>query len=258
MGLFDTHCHLDREEFKQDLPQIIAEAKSAGVSHMLVPGCSMENWERVEEIASLDKNIYFALGLHPYFTDTHKPAHIHLLKQRLDGRSDKCVAIGECGLDFYHSRNDEALQKQLLTEQILLAKQFNLPLILHCRKAHQDLISILKRHQPLPGGVIHGFTGSEQQAMDFINLGFYIGVGGTITYERAAKTRRTISALPLSSLVLETDSPDMPLFGYQGMNNQPKRTAEVLKSLILLRSEGEQTVANMLFVNSKRLYGICE
>ncbi|MGJ7095063.1 TatD family hydrolase [Vibrio hannami] len=256
--LFDTHCHLDREELSQDIDSVLDEAELSGVSHLLVPGCGVFNWDRVEKLSECQQNIYFALGLHPYFLDKHRDDDIEELERRLKFGKSKCVAIGECGLDFYHSRESELQQKALLISQIKLANAYELPLILHCRKAHQELIKVLKQHPLKNSGVIHGFTGSAHQAQEFIKLGLYIGVGGSITYERANKTRNAIASIPLSSIVLETDAPDMPVSGYQGTPNYPKHIKEILKSLILLRKECEQTVASMVFVNSKRLFRICE
>ncbi|WP_375751156.1 TatD family hydrolase [Vibrio sp. HN007] len=258
MNLFDTHCHLDREELSINIEGVLDSAAEAGVKHILIPGCGAFNWEQVKEISQSRANLYYALGLHPYFIDKHNKNDLSELESRLQKGDPGCVAVGECGLDFFLSRDNEAIQKALLIEQIKLANTFELPLILHNRKAHQDLIKILRQYKPKCSGVIHGFSGSLQQANDFIDLGFYIGVGGTITYERASKTRKTISSIPLSSIVIETDSPDMPLNSYQGIPNHPKRSVDVLKSLNLLRNECEQTVASVVFDNSKRLFRICE
>ncbi|MDV7104699.1 TatD family hydrolase [Vibrio sp. TH_r3] len=256
--LFDTHCHLDRADFCSDdaFAQQLQMAQSVGVDKFLIPGCGAFNWDKIEQLCSTYPDLYFSLGLHPYYIDQHLDQHLILLDAKLSKKHEKCVAIGECGLDFYQTRNDEQLQKHYVVEQIRLANKYQLPLILHSRKSHQDMIKLLKQH-PLEGkGIIHAFTGSYQQALDYINLGFYIGVGGSITYSRAKKTRKTISLLPLESLVLETDSPDMPLNGYQGEKNHPKNLPITLNELILLRSESEQTVAKQVYDNSLLAYNI--
>jgi TatD DNase family protein len=178
-----------------------------------------------------------------------------MLKEQV---TEKCVAVGECGLDFYHGRDNEVFQKQILETQIKLANQCGLPVLLHCRKAHQDLVVLLKHTPPKFGGVVHGFSGSWQQAMDFVKMGLKIGVGGVITYQRAKKTRATMAALPLESLLIETDAPDMPLSGYQGEPNEPRMISLVLSSLIELRNESEQTVASQLNVNSKCTFNFCD
>lgn len=254
--LFDTHCHLDF--FDEKVTEEISSAQAHGVDRFLIPGCGAFNWERIEQISNTNRGVYFSLGLHPYFLDKYDEAHLELLDRKLSSKNEKCVAVGECGLDFYSSREQEEQQKQLFTEQIKLANRYQLPLILHSRKAHQETISILKQQKFAYGGVIHGFTGSLQQAMDYVKLGFYIGVGGTITYPRAKKTRETISRLPLDVLVLETDSPDMPIFGRQGQKNRPSNVIFVLNELNVLRSESVQTIAVQIFKNSKAMYSICE
>lgn len=256
--LFDTHCHLDRDEFAEHAEKEVAIARQAGVELFMVPGCGAFNWEKIESISHENKGVFYSLGMHPYFLDRHLDEHLALLDKLLSRKSHLCVAVGECGLDFYHSRHSEERQKQLLIKQVHLANKYHLPLILHSRKAHQDCIKILRQNSVDCGGVIHGFTGSLQQAMDYINLGFSIGVGGSITYPRAKKTRNAISQIPLQSIVLETDAPDMPIFDHQGENNHPKKLNIILNELNVLRSEDEQTIAEQVFENSKAMYMICE
>jgi TatD DNase family protein len=198
------------------------------------------------------------LGIHPYYVEQHQEEDLERLAEKLLSRSERCVAVGECGLDYYHSKSNAAKQERFFVQQIKLANTYKLPLIVHSRNAHQQIIKLLNQHSTEKKGVIHAFSGSYQQALDYIKLGFYIGVGGTITYPRAKKTRETISRLPLESLVLETDAPDMPIFGQQGQENHPKNLRNILNELILLRSESEQTIAGQVFRNSQSMYLICE
>lgn len=256
VNLFDTHCHLDLAPIGSEVEAVITAARRAGVNQMLIPACGRHNWQAVAAIAAAHQGVYYALGMHPYFSDRHRPGDLELLDEQLARRSPDCLAVGECGLDFYAGSESEASQCALLLAQLELANRYTLPVILHCRKAHQQLVRVLKHCRPQAGGVLHGFSGSYQQAMDYIRLGLHIGVGGTITYPRANKTRQAIARLPLSSLVLETDAPDMPLSGFQGQPNRPAQLPLVLNALNLLRSEGEQTIAKVLYVNSKRLLQI--
>lgn len=257
--MIDSHCHLDLLADKKELQQVLLDAETAGVQKIVVPGINEANWERIRKLSTDYDQIHYALGFHPQFLDGVTKSSLERLAQLVEERvPEKCVAIGECGLDFYHGREDEAFQKQVLEAQITLANHCKLPVLLHCRKAHQDLVVLLKQTQPKYGGVVHGFSGSLQQAMDFVKLGLKIGVGGVITYERAKKTRATIAALPLESLLIETDAPDMPLSGYQGSPNEPKMISLVLSSLIELRNESEQTVASQLDVNSKSTFNFCD
>lgn len=258
--LIDSHCHLDFPQFEGDLAAVIAQAQDKGVEKFVVPACGTFNWQKVVAISKQYDAVYYALGLYPYFMDKHSESDIQLLDAQLAERSDKCVAVGECGLDFFVEQQVKGQQQQieLLAMQLMLANKHHLPVIIHCRKAQQTMVKLLKQANLTTGGVIHGFSGSYQEAMDYIKLGYYIGVGSTITYLRAKKTRQTISKLPLRYLVLETDAPDMPLNGYQGQKNRPERVAEVLNELILLRSESEQTVAEQVFENSKTVFTNCE
>ncbi|WCE29139.1 TatD family hydrolase [Vibrio sp. SCSIO 43137] len=255
--LFDTHCHLDFEPFSADLDDVISRARNKGVDKFLIPACSKSNWRNVAEISQRYSGVYYALGLHPYFTDKHSDSDLDLLEQAIRNRDNKCVAVGECGLDFVKG-NDRERQILLLDAQLDLTIQYELPVILHCRGAHQQMIKLLKQKKLPCAGVIHGFSGSYEQAMDYIRLGYYIGVGSTITYLRARKTRNTISKLPLANLVLETDAPDMPLSGYQGEKNVPERVLNVLNELNVLRNEPEQTVADTLYKNSLSVFTICK
>lgn len=150
------------------------------------------------------------------------------------------------------------LQEQALELQFELARRFDLPVILHSRKAHNRLIQLVKAAKLPKGGVLHAFSGSYQQAMEWIRLGFLIGVGGTITYPRANKTRDAIQRISLENIVLETDAPDMPIIGYQGEPNHPSKLIHVLNELAVLRTESKQSIASQLWENSNSAFFICE
>ncbi len=164
------------------------------------------------------------------------------------------MAIGEIGLDLYREDPRFDIQARVLDAQLALAKRYDLPVILHSRRTHDKLAMHLKRHNLPRTGVVHGFAGSLQQAQRFIALGYKIGVGGTITYPRASKTRDVMAQLPLSALLLETDAPDMPLNGYQGQPNRPERVAAVFSELCALRSESPDDLASTLHANALDLF----
>lgn len=253
----DTHCHFDFDVFADDFDQQLLIATQAGVEKIVLPAIGEANWDRVEALSASYPELYYALGLHPYFLAQHSDDALHHLEQRLRARTSRCVAVGECGLDFMIEPQHLLQQEALFSGQCDLARQFQLPLILHSRKSHDRVLKMLRQKAISSGGVIHGFSGSLQQAESFIKLGFYIGVGGTISYERANKTRKVIAGLPLEFLVLETDAPDMPLYGYQGQPNHPYHVSNIFKYLCLLRPESPQTVADQLGVNSNRLFDFC-
>jgi TatD DNase family protein len=239
--LIDSHCHLDFADFDPDRLDVLARAKAKGVTHFLVPGIGAHNWQAVLALASQHQGVYAALGIHPYFLADFDDSHLQLLDDYLATEKD-VVAVGEFGLDKMVDFPFEQ-QLQICKQQLLLAKQHNLPVILHCRKAHNELIQLLQQVKLSRGGVVHGFSGSSQVGMQYIKLGFKLGIGGVITYPRAAKTRQAVSELPLSSLLLETDSPDMPILGYQGQRNEPANITEVLQTLTKLREESKELIA---------------
>ena len=200
--------------------------------------------------------VYAALGVHPMAIAEHRSEDLQALEQHLQRRHPKLVAIGEIGLDLYIDNPQFERQQALLDAQLRLARDYDLPVILHSRRTHDKLAMHLRRINLPRCGVVHGFAGSEQQALAFIRAGYAIGVGGTITYERASKTRQTLSRLPLTSLLLETDAPDMPLQGYQGQPNRPERVREVWETLCALRPESPQHIADTLRENTRTLFGV--
>ncbi len=257
IGLFDTHCHFDFEPFSSDPQTHLNLCSGAGVSKLLIPATGAQNWQPIQALsAKYPRQIYYALGFHPYFLTRHpSEADWAELQHHLQARDPNCLAIGECGLDGM-IEIDANIQQQVLLRQIDLANQFKLPLILHSRKTHSQLIALIKRCRFNYGGVLHGFSGSEQQAQEFIQLGFKIGVGGVITYPRANKTRNAIANLPVESLVLETDAPDMPLNGYQGEPNHPQRLGLVLDELATLKQMEREQLTQQLWQNSLDVFGL--
>lgn len=263
-SLIDTHCHLDFSPFQANITIELERAKQQGVKRFIVPAISRENWSKVARLADENQEIYYALGVHPAFICTQEATLIDdnyllqlklELEQALQQRSKKCVAIGECGLEK-HSHFSYEQQRAIFAMQIELATQYRLPLILHNRQSHAQIISLLQQYSFQYGGVIHAFSGSYEQAMCYIQLGFYIGVGGVITYPRANKTRQAIARLPLSSLILETDAPDMPINGYRGEPNHPQRLSIILSELALLCQQSEQTIALQTWENSNILFNL--
>ncbi|WP_350304718.1 TatD family hydrolase [Photorhabdus viridis] len=252
----DTHCHFDFPPFHDDERQSLQRAAQNGVDKIIVPAVSGKNLQRVSELARAYPEIYAALGLHPLYINEHQESHLADLTRLLKQKNKKRVAVGEIGLDLYMAEPQFEKQKELLCAQLRLAKQCELPVILHSRKSHDQLAAILRRIDLPRTGVVHGFAGSLSQAEVFIRLGYYIGVGGTITYERAQKTRRAVAELPLTSLVLETDAPDMPLFGFQGEPNRPERIARIFASLCELRRESPDAIAAQLYSNGVELFGL--
>jgi Mg-dependent DNase len=256
MRFIDTHCHFDFPPFVDDAVGSIDRAVQSAVERIIVPSVDASRFALVTQLAQQHDALYAALGLHPINIAVHTDAHLEELERWLQTPDPKRVAIGEIGLDLYMDDAQFSKQTRLLDTQLKLAKQYDLPVILHSRRTHDQLALHLRRHNLARCGVVHGFAGSQQQAERFIQLGYAIGVGGTITYERASKTRNTIASLPLSSLLLETDAPDMPLQGFQGQPNRPERARNVFDVLCELRSEPPEIIAEALWQNSLRVFAL--
>jgi len=250
----DSHCHFDFPVFDGDRDALIAECKILGINRFIIPGTTAARFNDLLTLSKQYASIHAALGLHPYFMDQHTAADLVRLDELLLKR-DVC-AVGEIGLDFYLPNADKIAQIDLFTAQLMLAKQHQLPVILHVRKAYDEMTKLLRDHQFTRGGIVHAFTGSMQQAERYIELGFCLGLGGSLTYPRANKVRKMVAALPDRSIVLETDSPDMPLAGYQGQRNTPVQLVKVAQSLAELRQQTCDEVAQYTSANVKRVLAI--
>ncbi len=253
-ALIDTHCHFDFPPFASHEAESLRLAREAGVEKIIVPAIAAAYFPRVLALARDYPPLYAALGLHPIVIHQHDDAALSILETALASAPEKCVAIGEIGLDLYMENPDFPRQEYILEGQLALARHYGLPVILHSRRTHDKLAWHLKRAALSRTGVIHGFAGSLQQALRFVDLGYSIGVGGTITWPRASKTRDVMARLALASLVLETDAPDMPLQGWQGQPNRPERAAWVFDTLCQLRPEPPESIAQALWDNSNRLF----
>ncbi|WP_034950285.1 TatD family hydrolase [Erwinia oleae] len=250
----DTHCHFDFAPFCGDEANSLRLAADAGVEKIIAVGVSADRFAGMMALAERYLPVYAALGIHPMAIAAYHESHLTQLEAWLKKQPEKMVAIGEIGLDLYMDNPQFERQQALLDDQLRLAKKYDLPVILHSRRAHDKLAMHLRKHDLPRRGVVHGFAGSEQQALAFIRAGYAIGVGGTLTYARATKTRNTLARLPLTSLLLETDSPDMPLQGFQGQPNRPERIKNVWRSLCDIRDESPQEIAKTLRDNTRRLF----
>lgn len=254
--LIDAHCHLDFADFDADREAMFERAHAAGVGHFIVPGTIRSGWPGVLALARRD-DVSACLGLHPYFMAAHRltdDADVKALEAMLDAHPG-VVAVGECGID---GRFGETLaaQWQLFDAQLRLARQYKLPVVIHCVHENDQVAKRLRQLALPAGGLIHAFSGSPQQAQAFIDLGFTLGLGGAVTYPRARRIQRMVKALPSDSFVLETDSPDMPLCTFQGQRNEPVNVAQVCEQVARLRGEGATTVAAQSTANARVLFGI--
>jgi len=249
MQLIDTHCHLDNERFSPDRIEIIDRCHERGVTKIIVPATSASGWLQLLMLCETQKSLYPALGLHPMFISSHKDEDIKLLKNWIQDHRQQVVAVGEIGLDYYDEQLDRKRQQKLFEAQLHIAQETDLPVILHVRKAHDRILKTLKRI-PVKGGIVHAFAGSEQQATRYIDMGFKLGFGGTVTYEKSRRIRHLAKNLPLESIVLETDAPDMVVSSHHGERNSPEYLPEVLTSISSLRDETAQEIATQTTKNA--------
>ncbi|MET4693804.1 TatD family hydrolase [Endozoicomonas lisbonensis] len=256
--LIDSHCHLDFPEFYPDRSQVISAASEQGIEAICIPGTESRHWKPLLQMCTetiKPVRLYAALGIHPWFIDQHEPDDLQQLVKFFE-TNQHIVAVGEIGLDFALQSISQKAQEFWFTEQLELARQFRKPVILHARKAHDLILKQLRQKPVKQGGIVHAFSGSEQQAYQYIEQGFCLGFGGGITYPRARKTRALAATLPLGSLVLETDAPDMPLCGFQGQRNEPAQLTEVLKCLADLRPESLTEIAEATRRNTLKILSL--
>jgi TatD DNase family protein len=249
MELFDSHCHLDVSEFDADRDAVLAHARAAGVTRMVVPAVDAAGWPGLLELCRREPGLYPALGLHPVYIDVHRDEDIIELRRLVE--QERLVAIGEIGLDFFVKGLDHERQQRLFEQQLEIADEFALPVLLHIRKAHDQVLATLKKMSFPHGGIAHAFNGSRQQAEQYLEMGFRFGFGGMLTYERSTKLRTLAAELPLDSLVLETDAPDMSPASHHGERNSPEYLPQVLAVLAALRSTEPATLAAQLLSNTR-------
>lgn len=247
----DSHCHLDFPVFAGRLDSVLQQAKAVGVTDFLLPSTTYGSWQKIYELGTQYPQIRVAYGLHPYFLASQ--THSSLLELEGFAAEHNAVAIGEAGLDFWPDQIDRKIQISFLEQQLQIAKNLQLPIILHARKSYDELYALVKKYR-LSGGVVHAFSGSLVQAQRFIDLGFVVGLGGIITYERAQKTRKLAMSLTNNDFVLETDSPDMPLSGYQGQANMPAQVVKVAETLAQLRGQSLAEIAAHSHNNVLRIF----
>ncbi|PND40414.1 DNAase [Paucibacter aquatile] len=269
----DSHCHLDAPEFDGDRAAVVARARAAGVQQIVLPAVAAFDFDTVRELAHAHGFVY-ALGIHPLYVMQASEQDLTLLAEQLERhRSDpRLVAIGEIGLDFFVPGLDAERQRFFYLEQLKLARRFELPVLLHVRRSSDQLLAGLRR-LPVCGGIAHAFNGSAQQAQAFVDLGFKLGFGGTLTFERSQQIRRLAAELPAESLVLETDAPDIPphwLYktaeqrssGEAMGRNEPAELPRIAESLAALRGWSLGQTAAITSANARvalpRLGGLIE
>lgn len=286
MQFTDSHCHLDDQVFIKHLPQLLAQCQQLNIHRIIIPAIKPDNFDSVLSLPQQYHQklikLYACLGIHPWFLNELNESHLNLLAAKVAQNVDNIIAIGETGIDGaiakhaqenYGQSAEENLAKQshFFDYQLQLAKKHDLPVIVHHRQSHDKIIPLLKKHKIAKAGIVHAFSGSYQQAKDYVDLGFKLGIGGTITYPRAKKTINAIKRLPLESLVLETDAPSMPLSSDVSSNdiglseqelklggtlpaNSPVNIIRVFQVLTKIREEDEEQLAEQIEKNINQVF----
>jgi TatD DNase family protein len=249
--LVDSHSHFDAPEFDTDRDAALARARSAGVTRQVVPAVTASTWPKLRDVCTLDAGLFPAYGLHPMYLAEHRPEHLDELRAWIE--RERPVAIGECGLDFFVDGLDADEQRRYFDGQLQLAREFDLPVIVHARRAVDAVIAAIKRIGTLRG-VVHSFPGSPEQARQLWQLGFMIGLGGPVTYERANRLRTLARTMPLEFLLLETEAPDQPDAGIRGQRNEPSRLSVVRDVIAALREQSPDEIATATTRNAERLF----
>ena len=249
--LIDTHCHLDAQEFDADRDAVVARASAAGVRHIVIPAVASANFDLVSALCREHSMCRPAYGIHPMYVDHAVPEDLDVLRETL--RREKPIAVGEIGLDRFIEARDDDKQAFYFVEQLRIARELNLPVLLHVRRAIDSVLKQLRLIRVV-GGIAHAFNGSRQQADEFIKLGFKLGFGGAMTWPRALSLRELAASLPLESIVLETDAPDIPPLWVGKDRNEPAELMKIALELALLRGMTIEAVIEATGVNAKSVF----
>ena len=255
--IFDTHCHLYDTSYEKDPKEIIRNSLNNNVGLIMIPGDTLVNSQKALHLASCFNEVYCAVGVHP---ESVEEEDIKITRETLFelSKNNKVKAIGEIGLDYYWRKDEKHIEKQKMffIEQIKIANELHLPIIVHDREAHKDTIDILKKYPPLYGCVIHCFSGSLEMMKECVKLDFYIGLDGPVTYKNAVVPKEVAKAVPLERLLLETDAPYLPPVPFRGQKNYPEYIKYIIKEIATLRNVTENEIEEATFSNGKVFFGV--
>ena len=251
--LFDTHAHLNDDRFSEDRDEIISSLNANGVGAYCEIGFDMQSSEMAAELTKKYDFVYAAVGTHPHDSKDMTEADIPRLKELL--AMDKVVALGEIGLDYYYDNSDRAVQREWFARQLDIAKEVNMPVVIHTRDAMADTIDILKAYGT-GDGIIHCYSGSKESAKILMDMGYYISFAGPVTFKNAVTALEVIDYVPMDRLLIETDSPYLAPVPYRGKRNQPVYVAEVAKKVAEIKGMSFEQVSDITYGNAKKIYRI--
>lgn len=253
MRLVDTHCHLDDIVFDNDRDEIIKNCAQLGINKIVLPATKTKKWDKTIQISQNYKETFLTLGLHPIFIKEHTKKDLDSLSKYIVSHNP--VAVGEIGLDFFIKETDKNKQTDFFRQQLDIAQQHKLPVILHVRKAHDEILKILKGLN-IPGGSCHAFNGTLDQAKKYIDMGFKLGFGGTMTYPNARKIHQLAKHIAIENIILETDAPDMTGYAHKGERNSPEYIVDALNALAKIKAMEIETIADQTTKNAEALFNI--
>jgi TatD DNase family protein len=254
--IIDTHCHLDDEKYNEDLEKVLENSKKSGIQGIVIPGADINDLAKAKEISYTNKEIYYAAGVHPYHIDEYDE---NILREYL--KDERCIAVGECGLDYYRLPEDEDKkiqekldQAKIFQAQIELAKSVQKPLIIHIRDANEDSKRLLIENNAREvGGVLHCYNASEH-LLELAEHGFYFGIGGVLTFKNAKKLVEILPKIPLERLLIETDAPYLTPHPFRGERNEPAYTTYVAQKMADILEKSVTEIENITTQNAKRLF----
>ncbi len=251
--IFDTHAHYDDKAFDEDREELLPALKEAGIGFLIDPGCDLQSSVKAAEIASRFEFAYFAAGIHP--EELEDLQEDYLIQIRKIAQNEKCVAIGEIGLDYYWDTSQKELQKKIFEEQLQLAREMDLPVIIHDREAHGDCLSIVSRYTGLRG-VFHCYSGSAEMAAELLKRGWYLGFDGPVTYKNARKTIEVLEITPLDRILIETDSPYMSPVPLRGKRNDSRNLKYVVEKIAEVKGISVGETEQITWDNARKLFRI--
>jgi TatD DNase family protein len=253
--LIDTHAHLDHERFKDDVDQVIERAKLAQVQSIITVGADLASSRQAVEFARRYPDVIATVGVHPHDADSVSDSVLNEIA--ILAQDEGVVAIGEIGLDYHYDFSPRDVQRRVFAIQISLARELELPIVVHVREAYQDVMSILKsEHAEDVGGIVHCFSGDREAAKDCLDMGFYISVGGILTFANSQELREIIRGLPMDRILLETDAPYLTPVPYRGKRNEPAYLVHVAEALANLKGITFDEVAETTTLNACKLFGL--
>ncbi|MDO4440535.1 MAG: TatD family hydrolase [Eubacteriales bacterium] len=250
--IFDTHAHYDDRQFEDDREELLGVMQENGIGWIVDAGSDIASWDKIEELTKRYPFVYGAIGVHPDEVGELDEEKMQQMERLL--AKEKMVAVGEIGLDYYWDKENRDLQKKWLILQLELARRLDLPVIIHSREAAADTMEIMKQHAKGLDGVIHCFSYSLEQAKEYVNMGFYLGIGGVVTFKNGTKLKEVVQEIPLEFLVLETDSPYLAPVPHRGKRNNSQNLVYVAEEIAALKGVSYEEVVRQTTENAKKLY----